>query len=148
LGCVFNVAPNFHNADLHAGTKFSSVTKFPECFRDTFSDGASEKYRTLRLKMNAMHATSEELGFFVLEMKSRARDIREEPMVRRAAYLLYEALAMYGQSVFRPFLVLVATTAIFWLLYGWLAMSGAADPRAFTLALNGSIPFAGALRWS
>jgi hypothetical protein len=143
---LFLFAPNFHNSELHQGTLFSAAPEFPRLFLDIRSPGAAEAYRTLKLAMNKQHALSEEAGFFLLEMRSRALT---EPLIRRSLYQAYDVLSMYGQSVKRPFLWFVAINILFGAIYS--ALSGQRwetfDPQITALTLFGAVPFAAALRW-
>jgi hypothetical protein len=146
--CTFHVAPSFHGATLHQGTKFSHQSKFPALFRDTISADAANAYRTLKLAMNAQHAHNEELGFFLLEMRSTAP---HQKWWMRPFFGLYDIVSRYGISVWRPAAFFAGFNVAFGLLYSWLAGRGWGfwewDPELLALTLYGTVPFAPALRW-
>lgn len=146
-GTIFNRAPNFHDAKLHQGTRFSPKDQFPLLFRDLRHPGAAEAYRTLKLAMNKQHALNEELGFFLLEMRATAHRL---PKWQQVPYHLYDWLSMYGLSVVRPISWYALSLLFFGLIYS--ALSGqrweTLDSRLTALALHGAMPFATALRWS
>jgi uncharacterized protein YjbI with pentapeptide repeats len=145
--CIFEKAPTFHGADLHQGITFSPPHKFPRLFLDTKSEEAGNAYRTLKLAMNAQHAHSEELGFFLLEMRSTAR---YQKWWVRPFFHLYDKVSRYGASVWRPAALFVGINVAAGLLFscltnrpwGWWAW----DAEVIALTLFGSIPFAPALR--
>jgi uncharacterized protein YjbI with pentapeptide repeats len=146
IGAVFHRAPNFHDATLHQGTRFSSKSEFPALFRDTTTSGAAEAYRTLKLAMNKQHALNEELGFFLLEMRSTANRL---PKWRQVPYRIYDLLSTYGQSVIKPMLWFFGIHLIFGVIYSLLSGQRweTIDPRLTSLTLYGAVPFASALRW-
>lgn len=147
LGTTFCVAPSFHGATLHQGTKFSHASQFPSFFLDTTGSDAANAYRTLKLAMNAQHAHSEELGFFLLEMRST---VPHQAWWAKPFYWLYDWVSRYGISVWRPAALLIGINIGVGLLFscltrrpwGWWAW----DPEVIALTLYGAIPFAPALR--
>ncbi|MFN7038295.1 MAG: pentapeptide repeat-containing protein [Alphaproteobacteria bacterium] len=62
---IFHRAPKFHNCDIHQDTDFRGVD-----FIDTYSEGAEQAYRSLKLIMDKKKARREEGMFFALEQKS------------------------------------------------------------------------------
>jgi hypothetical protein len=146
--CTFHVAPNFHDAELHQGTTFSPQADFPRLFKDITSEDATNAYRTLKLAMHGQHALGEELGFFLLEMRSAANN--QKPWLR-PLYRIYDAFSKYGLSVQRPFWWFLGFNGIIAIIYRCLAGQDWDlrywDPNIVSLTLYGAVPFAAALRW-
>lgn len=141
--CSFHKAPSFHGAKLHQGTTFSPPHRFPYLFRDITSSSASNAYRTLKLAMNAQHAHSEELGFFVLEMRSAAQ--HQRPWIK-PLYHLYDHVSLYGVSVGWPLFWLAYVNSVALLCYCWMARRDVWDHELLSLTLFNAVPFATALR--
>jgi uncharacterized protein YjbI with pentapeptide repeats len=146
IECTFCIAPNFHDAKLHQGTLFSPPSEYPRLFPDIMSEDASNAYRTLKLAMNEQHALSEELGFFLLEMRASA--YHQKPWVK-PLYWLYDTISLYGMSVKRPLACFFGSIVLFGLLYSCIAGRGwgAWEPELLSLTLFSAMPFAAALRW-
>jgi hypothetical protein len=98
--------------------------------------------------MNEQHAHSEELGFFLLEMRST---VPHQKWWARPFYRLYDLVSLYEISVWRPAAFFAGFNAGFGLLYSLLAGPGWGwwewDPELLALTLYGTVPFAPALRW-
>ena len=109
--CVFTIAPEFHNANLHQDTVFPGE----ENFQDR-SGEAVPAYRTLKLAMGRVRAVDEEAMFYALEMESR-RKREKTPISVKVFSLLYERAADYGRSFISPLGWLAVTTGVFFLAY-------------------------------
>lgn len=118
---IFREAPDFHGCDLHQSTDFSGAS-----FRDT-SAAAESRYRTLRHLMAGLRSRKDEGLFFKLEQRSRRRNmrIRQEPITWFAS-IMYDWIAGYGESIFKPLLVTFLTIGVF---FGIHWMIGAVHPE-------------------
>ncbi|HEA69831.1 MAG TPA: hypothetical protein ENI07_23920 [Desulfobacterales bacterium] len=115
--CIFYIAPEFHNSELHQGIIFNRAK-----FIDFKSKGASSAYRTLRLAMLNMRFRKEEGMFYALEQKSLLYS-GDMGMVERFTSRCYNILADYGLSISRPLLFLLLTLSLFVFIYASLASS-------------------------
>ena len=120
--CTFAYVPTFHGAKLHEGTTFEAVT-WPERPHEKQSPyDAVRAWARLRVEMNRLHKHEDELSFFAKELGARARDRRNEPLVKRSLYRSYLALGA-GRSVAKPFGWLLGLNTLLFLPIYWYATS-------------------------
>ncbi len=112
--CIFNNAPEFHGCIIHPDTIFP----VKKAFKDTTSVNAANAYRTLNLAMANLRARTEEAMFYVLEQKSRRREM---PWFEKLVSYCYDFFANYGQSVSRPLVGLIMVIILFAFCYSYLA---------------------------
>ncbi|MDD9852449.1 MAG: pentapeptide repeat-containing protein [Deltaproteobacteria bacterium] len=129
----FRGFPVFHGTLLHQGIDFGDIDK---SFTDFDSDGAEQRYRTLKRAMSDQQARAEEAAFAALELKSRRHRLNKEaknrpiwkrllpwisflPWADRCGYWLWEKCSKSGRSFFRPFGLYVASLIGFAALYVW-----------------------------
>jgi len=111
---LFNEAPLFHQSALHQDTSFlGMVAKYraldPSSRSLQMWDRRARAWRTLKQKMNEVHAHDEERRFFALE--SDAKSHLESFFSRRLTWA-YASISHFGWSILRPFYALVATYAL------------------------------------
>jgi len=109
-GVTFSQVPLFHGASIHQGTEFENID---DTFTDFQSDGAEQRYRTLKLAMGQQQARTEEAAFAALELKARRyrlmREAKTRPFWKRIplwseclGYWFWEKCSKSGRGFLRP----------------------------------------------
>jgi uncharacterized protein YjbI with pentapeptide repeats len=106
----FGGIPNFHGCTLHQNTTFEDAK-----FDGRLSEETARAYRTLKLAFAQQQATREEQRFFRLEMQAEGGIAKGS---RKLMFWLYDKLADYGFSFYRPFRLWIVSTCVFALIYG------------------------------
>lgn len=111
---VFGSPPIFHNCKFNQDVSFDGA-EFPA---PTGHESSSRAYRTLKLAFAQIQGVREEQRFFRLEMAEEHYSIRGPA---RWMHSMYALLSDYGFSVMRPSLLLLVTSVIALILYGFFA---------------------------
>ena len=113
-GTKFTIAPSFYHANLHPSVTFGAISDFSD-----FSKKATKRYQALRLKCEELRSRHEEGLFHALEQRSR-RICGDLPRTDWFFSIIYDRIALYGTSIFRPllslFILLLAWTGLFALI--------------------------------
>ncbi|HDR9360298.1 TPA: pentapeptide repeat-containing protein [Burkholderia vietnamiensis] len=130
----FEVAPEFHNCELHQSANFEGTN-----FSDERSEGADRSYRTLKLAFEKMGARDEQAKFFALEQKARAKKA-STPLSVRAFSEIYGTVSDYGQNFVVPLVFLVVLIILFAALYMLIIPSAMTDgPQSLVGLLSFSV---------
>lgn len=116
-GAKFAQAPEFHNCILHPDMELSNL-ELPEIEPDWRS--AKGHYRTLKRLMGEIQARDDEALFYAREQRC-LRALKDTPQWVKVASTVYEGASNYGQSAFRPFVLLLISTFIFFVIYTGIA---------------------------
>ncbi len=115
-GCIFNKAPEFHGCTIHPDTVFPNERSF----KDFSSVRAANAYRTLNLIMANFRARPEENMFYMLEQKSRFKDMG---WFEKNLSHCYKISANHGLSTGKPLILLMGSVLLFAFYYAYLAAS-------------------------
>lgn len=124
----FKGIPNFHGCKFHQDTNLDGAE-----FMAPPSPDAARAYRTLKLAMEQLKATSEEQKFFRLEMKAEHTNL---PWGKRWVSTLYGLFSDYGFSLWRPAIALLVFSILFGVGYGLLTDACASDQGCIQAAIT------------
>lgn len=125
---TFRKPPEFYEAKLYPDTSF-----YTSAFFGFSSEAEWAAYRQLRHHaIEQMKSPAEEGRFFMYEQRTRANlDLKQRGnRFAGAISKMYDLTNNYGQNVFRPFLLLIATNVVFAVVYLFFCTDIASGPPA------------------